>query len=71
MWEESGKWWWIRRLNELFGENDDAAEGRRDSISVIACDKREAFAQGSVSDEAIHPSAHTALWIASLRSQWR
>jgi hypothetical protein len=23
---------------------------------VIACDKREAFAQGSASDEAIHPS---------------
>jgi hypothetical protein len=22
---------------------------------VIACDKREAFAQGSASDEAIHP----------------
>jgi hypothetical protein len=25
--------------------------------SVIACDKREAFAQGSESDEAIHRSA--------------
>ena len=27
------------------------------SINVIACDKREAFAQGSDSDEAIHVSA--------------
>jgi hypothetical protein len=35
---------------------------------VIACDKREAFAQGSESDEAIHSSV-AALWIASLRSQ--
>ena len=26
-------------------------------LAVIACDKREAFAQGSVSDEAIHFSA--------------
>jgi len=35
---------------------------------VIACDKREAFAQGSVSDEAIH-TVVSAQWIASLRSQ--
>jgi hypothetical protein len=27
------------------------------SHAVIACDKREAFAQGSESDEAIHASA--------------
>ena len=31
---------------------------------VIACDKREAFAQGSVNDEAIQHV--TILWIASL-----
>jgi hypothetical protein len=31
---------------------------------VIACDKREAFAQGSVSDEAIH-SSQRHFWIAS------
>jgi hypothetical protein len=37
-------------------------------FAVIACDKREAFAQGSARDEAIH-LFHTATWIASLRSQ--
>jgi len=37
--------------------------------TVIACDKREAFAQGSESDEAIHAFRYAALWIASLRSQ--
>jgi hypothetical protein len=36
--------------------------------TVIACDKREAFAQGSASDEAIH-TCFAARWIASLRSQ--
>jgi hypothetical protein len=36
--------------------------------SVIACDKREAFAQGSGSDEAIHRQ-QADRWIASLRSQ--
>jgi hypothetical protein len=41
----------------------------RETFAVIACDKREAFAQGSESDEAIHPSAHADRWIASLRSQ--
>jgi hypothetical protein len=34
-------------------------------FNVIACDKREAFAQGSESDEAIH-SSFVARWIASL-----
>jgi hypothetical protein len=34
-------------------------------FAVIACDKREAFAQGSESDEAIH-SFCAARWIASL-----
>jgi hypothetical protein len=39
-----------------------------DSITVIACDKREAFAQGSeATKQSIFPRA--ALWIASLRSQ--
>src|SRR5207253_7353053 len=38
-------------------------------LAVIACDKREAFAQGIGSDEAIR--ATRGLWIASLRSQWR
>jgi hypothetical protein len=33
-------------------------------LAVIACDKREAFAQGSVSDEAIQPLEK--VWIASL-----
>jgi hypothetical protein len=53
MWEDWGKARWIRRLGGLFGETM-GPEGSRGSISVIACDKREAFAQGSVSDEAIH-----------------
>jgi hypothetical protein len=36
--------------------------------SVIACDKREAFAQGSVATkQSIYPRAER--WIASLRSQ--
>jgi hypothetical protein len=38
------------------------------ALSVIACDKREAFAQGSkVTKQSMSPRA--ALWIASLRSQ--
>jgi hypothetical protein len=38
------------------------------SFAVIACDKREAFAQGSeATKQSIPPLA--ALWIASLRSQ--
>ncbi|KRQ92838.1 hypothetical protein [Bradyrhizobium valentinum] len=41
----------------------------RRPIHVIACDKREAFAQRSDSDEAIHASAYAGEWIASLRSQ--
>jgi hypothetical protein len=36
-------------------------------LVVIACDKREAFAQGSDSDEAIQLQIEG--WIASLRSQ--
>jgi hypothetical protein len=35
-------------------------------LDVMACDKREAFAQGSESDEAIHSCFLVALWIASL-----
>jgi hypothetical protein len=36
--------------------------------AVIACDKREAFAQGSVATkQSIYPRAEK--WIASLRSQ--
>jgi hypothetical protein len=51
-----------------------AATGRfsaRYVSTVIACDKREAFAQGSVSDEAIQLAyeANKKSWIASLRSQ--
>ena len=30
----------------------------------VACDKREAFAQGSVSDEAIHSFLCVVRWIA-------
>jgi hypothetical protein len=37
------------------------------AISVIACDKREAFVQESAAKQSIYPSV--ALWIASLRSQ--
>ncbi len=37
-------------------------------LAVIACDKREAFVQGSERDEAIH-SFFAAGWIASPRSQ--
>jgi hypothetical protein len=40
-----------------------------DANRVIACDKREAFAQGSGSDEAIHLTSFADGWIASLRSQ--
>jgi hypothetical protein len=36
--------------------------------SVIACDKREAFAQGSAATKQSMPP-RVALWIASLRSQ--
>jgi hypothetical protein len=40
---------------------------RGDDTHVIACDKREAFAHGSGSDEAIHPQSGDAEpWIASL-----
>jgi hypothetical protein len=35
----------------------------------MACVKREAFAQGSGSDEAIQTAATHLIWIASLRSQ--
>jgi hypothetical protein len=41
----------------------------RDFAFVIACDKREAFAQGSPCDEAIPSLCFAPLWIASLRSQ--
>ena len=37
-------------------------------LTVIACDKREAFAQGSEATKQSIP-LHVALWIASLRSQ--
>ena len=37
------------------------------AISVIACDKREAFVQESAAKQSIYPSV--ALWIASVRSQ--
>jgi hypothetical protein len=39
------------------------------ALAVIACDKRKAFAQGSVSDEAIQNLFCGNDWIASLRSQ--
>src|ERR1700693_653939 len=35
--------------------DDGLAMTRRSVLVVIACDKREAFAQGSVCDKAIHP----------------
>jgi hypothetical protein len=38
-------------------------------LGVIACDKSEAFAQGSASYEAIHACFLVARWIASLRSR--
>jgi hypothetical protein len=34
----------------------DRAAGTRKRVNVIACDKREAFVEGSECDEAIHPS---------------
>jgi len=37
------------------------------AISVIACDKREAFVQESAAKQSIFSSA--TLWIASLRTQ--
>jgi hypothetical protein len=58
----------------LLAEADDEIVDVEDDVfhvslsAVIACDKREAFAQGSGSDEAIH-SFLRARWIASLRSQ--
>jgi hypothetical protein len=36
-------------------------------MTVIACDKREAFAQGSEATK--QSSIFVAIWIASLRSQ--
>jgi hypothetical protein len=39
------------------------------AATVIACGKREAFAQGSASDEAIQTFSALTVWIASLRSQ--
>jgi hypothetical protein len=41
---------------EGFGQNPDASRRGNAKVhpDVIACDKREAFAQGSESDEAIH-----------------
>ena len=48
-----------RRALRVVKEGDGAA------AAVIACDKREAFAQGSVATkQSIHPR-HTATWIAS------
>jgi len=44
----------------------------REAVSwtiVIACDKREAFAQGREATKQSIPVPHAALWIASLRSQ--
>jgi hypothetical protein len=39
-----------------------------ETLHVIACDKREAFAQGSnATKQSIYPRAE--VWIASLRSQ--
>ncbi len=38
-----------------------SASGSGRAAAVIACDKREAFAQGSVGDEAIRPSASRAM----------
>jgi hypothetical protein len=58
---------------ETGGAIDDDVEFRRRHFSiplrlVIACDKREAFAQGSkATKQSIFPLAAT--WIASLRSQ--
>jgi hypothetical protein len=40
-------------------------ENAESYLVVIACDKREAFAQGSDSDEAIHSFFCAAKWIAS------
>jgi hypothetical protein len=53
-----------RFLRPLFSEglifSTTRARARREKVGmcrlVIACDKREAFAQGSESDEAIHAS---------------
>src|SRR4029078_11093740 len=55
-------------LRPLFGEGDELqanlgrnAPRERETVSaVIACDKREAFAQGSACDEAIHVTASGA-----------
>jgi hypothetical protein len=41
----------------VFAEEGGAIAGRHSAVGiVIACDKREAFAQGSAGDEAIHSS---------------
>jgi len=46
----------------------DASREREAVSTVIACDKREAFAQGSeATKQSIYPRVE--LWIASLRSQ--
>jgi len=42
---------------ELVTDEDGDGHLEPLTFAVIACDKRRAFAQGSDSDEAIHPSA--------------
>jgi hypothetical protein len=47
------------KLDDSVGPNPRIVRARRgtafgEGVTVIACDKREAFAQGSASDEAIH-----------------
>jgi hypothetical protein len=54
-------------LSPQAGRGKQAAKAD-EIIAVITCDKREAFAQGSASDEAIH-TCFAARLIASLRSQ--
>jgi hypothetical protein len=58
-------------LCRVFNPQDSAAALRLGGIlarTVIACDKREAFVQGSAATKQ-SISQQAAVWIASLRSQ--
>jgi hypothetical protein len=43
--------------------------GHKTTTTVIACDKREAFAQGSAATKQSILTICSVVWIASLRSQ--
>jgi hypothetical protein len=56
----------LKRFNLICPTGASHRGNARVCAVVIACDKREAFAQGSTCDEAIHLLSRAAPWIASL-----